>query len=358
MALHPLNLPPSAALLTEVVQLLETLLRELAQPGLNGDGVNVAWVQAVWNQQDAGWVKQFCGRNQIARIKSIAGAPAAVRQAIYDEFRRQNDFQTVFNAGGNFQDYTGLLGGDAALQENVSQFFKKCYELLAENNDRDWRGYVLTGDRTVSKRTYKEDFCSRRPTIEVCPYCDGNIGTPELDHYLYKDGFPFLACSPQNLFPACHNCNETATAKGDRPAIDLGPPRSMQQWLHPLFRPATANVTIQLAGNPRDSIPQLHSADANEQVRLDNHTNLIRTLGPRWTKRAAATFDVVVREVNRKRNGANTVDALVGVMLDDYNATRGRRSFALVDAAVCRAVLAGRPGYVEEFANSNAPVLV
>lgn len=353
MALHKLNLPPSAALLTEVVRLLETLLRELAVPGLDPAAVDVAWVQNVWNQQDDEWVQTFCGRNQLARIKSIADAHPAIRQALYAEFRQQNNFEAVFNAGGNFRDLAGVLG-DAALVNTVCAFFKNCYKLLGEQNNREWSGYEFPGNRVLSKRTYKEDFCSRPPTLEVCPYCDGNIGTPELDHYLYKDGFPLLACSPQNIFPACHNCNEVATAKGDRPAIDLGPPRSMERWLHPIFRPASENVTIRLAGNPKDSIPQLHSDDANEQIRLQNHTNLIRTLLPRWTKRAAATFDVVVREVKRKRGLNNSVDSLVTTMRDDYKATRGTRSFALVDTAVCQAVLDRRPGYYDEFTDSNA----
>lgn len=353
MALHKVSLPPSAALLGEVVRLLENLLRELAVPGLEPTRVDVAWVQNVWNAQDRTWVKTFCGRNQMARIKCIASADPDIRQALYAEFQQQNTFEVVFTAGGNFRDFAGVLG-NAALVTNVRAFFISCYEQLGEKNNRGWRGYEFPGNRVLSKRVYKEDFCSTHPTLEVCPYCDGNIGTPELDHYLCKDRFPLLSCSPHNIFPACHHCNEAATAKGNRPAIDLGPPASIERWLHPIFRPASENVTIRLTGDPRNAIPQLHSDDADEQVRLQNHTNLIRTLSARWTNRAAATFDVVVNAVRRKRHENNSVDALVTVMRDDYKATRGTRSFALVDTAVCQAVLDRRPGYYDEFADPNA----
>lgn len=355
MALHPLSLPPSATLLAAVVDLLRTLLRELAEPALVPATVNTAWVRSVWPGQAPEWVNKFCGRNQIARIQVLANAPAAVRLAIYDEFCRQNDFKTVFVAGGDFRDFTTLLAGDAALETAISDFFKKCYDLLGENNNAGWRGYEFAGGHVVSKGTYREDFCNIAPTREVCPYCDGSIGTPELDHYLWKDGFPFLACSPQNLFPACGSCNEVATAKGNRPALTLGPPRSMNDWLHPLFRPATEQVSIQLTGPRQSAIPRLHSPDPVEQTRLNNHENLVRTLAPRWTKRAAAKLDGFVTKfvAERQRRPNLSVDAFVRRQLRDFVAVRGTESFTLIDSAVCRAVLENRPGWRAEFANPN-----
>ncbi|HEY4257193.1 MAG TPA: hypothetical protein VGM66_08280 [Candidatus Udaeobacter sp.] len=132
----------------------------------------------------------------------------------------------------------------------------------------------------------------------------------------------------------------------------------MKKWLHPLFRPATAAVKIKLTGTPKDWIPKLQVADRAEQARLCNHTSLIRTLSKRWTDRAAVTFDVLVNKVRREINAVNTIDSLVKVILMDYQATRGKRSFALLDAAVCEAVLDGRPGYLEEFDDPNPPQLV
>ncbi len=55
-------------------------------------------------------------------------------------------------------------------------------------------------------------------TINVCPYCnrnytftlkvkDNGLVRPELDHFLPKSKFPYLALSFYNLIPSCHICN-------------------------------------------------------------------------------------------------------------------------------------------------------
>lgn len=146
------------------------------------------------------------------------------------------------------------------------------------------------------------------------------------------------------------------TAKGDRPAITLGPPRSTDDWLHPFFRPASDQVQIKLSGNPKNSIPQLHSPDTAEQTRLDNHTDLIRSLSKRWTKVATAYYDRLVGEISRKHR-INAVDSIVRTALEDHLAVRGKSASSMIHAAVCQAVLDRRPEYLEEFTTPNAPAL-
>lgn len=191
----------------------------------------------------------------------------------------------------------------------------------------------------------------------ICPYCDGEIGTPKLDHYLSKKDFPLLACSPWNLVPVCGSCNELS-AKGDRLALTPGPPRSMVNWLHPFFRVASNQVQISLNGAPNTSLPRLYSPDSMEQIRLDNHTDLIHTLSQRWTNKVTAFFDTLVGEVSRRLRADTTVDDLVKERLNDFIAGRGRAPSGLLYASVCQAVLDRRPEYYEEFSGSNPPVLV
>lgn len=100
------------------------------------------------------------------------------------------------------------------------------------------------------------------------------------------------------------------------------------------------------------------SPDATEQLRLNNHTGLIPSLSKRWTNTAAAHFDVLVREVKRKMNASNPIDHLVRTKLEDHVESRGKAASSMVHVAVCQAVLDQRPGYIEEFANSNPPALV
>ena len=362
MALHPVKLPKSAVRLFRIVAMQKKLLKALADPALDADAVDTAWVGDVWSRLDAEWVRKFClgGRESVLHpLKAIAAANLETRQALYIEFCRQNKVAVVLKAGGNFRDLEDLPGFTSQFADEVKKFFKRCYKLLSHDKNRKWNGYEFNGNRTIKNRTYKEDFCSEYPTKTVCPYCDGEIGTPELDHYFSKSGFPLLACSPWNLIPVCKSCNDAVAAKGDRPAITLGPPRSTTDWLHPFFRAASAQVRIELSGTPQDSIPQLHSPDAAEQTRLSNHTDLIQSLSKRWTNVAAAHFDVLVREVNRKikEDATNSLESLVSTKLEDHLESRGKAASSMIHAAVCRAVLDSRPEYLEEFTNPNAPTL-
>lgn len=357
MALHRVELPRQSRLLFRVVALQKRLFKALADPNLISGSVDVAWVRNVWQELDAVWVRRFCQGGQETRIQAVARAAPATRRAIYEELCRQNKFKTLLDAGGDFRDLVTLPGVDAALADQVRDFFTRCYKLLSHNTSKDWPGYALGGNRTVCNRGYKDDFCTRYPASVVCPYCDGEIGTPELDHYLFKKGFPLLACSPWNLVPVCSSCNDVIRAKGDRPAITEGTPRSMDDWLHPFFRPASGAVTIKLSGDPKASIPELHSPDASELKRLENHTELIRTLSTRWTKQAASYHDKLVRDVNRVLKPSRTIDEIVREQLDAHRADRGLCASTMVKAAVCQAVLERRPEYLEEFGDANTPSL-
>ncbi|MFL6520021.1 MAG: hypothetical protein ACJ8NS_07360 [Chthoniobacterales bacterium] len=364
MPLHPVKLPSLAARLFRVVALQKVLLKALANPALNVNAVNRAWVQNLWKSMDPGWVTKFCRRGQLARIQTIAAAAPAFRQALYAEFCRQNKIETLIGTGGNFVDVATLPSSTAALALTVKKFFVECYELLGSSSRVG--GYYFAG-RSITKRTYREKFCEAYPTIVICPYCDGDIGNPDLDHYLAKTLFPLIACSPWNLVPICKSCNDVVTGKGGGAAITLGPPRSTNDWLHPFFRPASKQVWIRLNGPPQGSIPRLHSPNAAEATRLDNHMALIdqtwkanpcRSLTKRWTNKAAAYFDVLVRQVNKNAAAQNPRVLLVWKRFNDHYQARGRTASSMIHLAVCEAVLVGRAGYVWEFVDSNPPQMV
>jgi hypothetical protein len=362
MTLHPIKLPKSSINLFRIVLLQKRLFKALADPALNPNDIDSTWVQGVWHRMDAEWVRKFCLGGQqsvLLPLKAIAAANLTARRALYDEFCKQNKVVEVLNTGGNFKNLSGLPGFTTQLANEVKKFFKRCYKLLSKDANRQWNGYEFNGNRCITNRSYKNDFCSDYPTKVVCPYCDGEIGTPELDHYLFKDGFPLLACSPWNLVPVCSSCNNVITAKGDRPAITIGSPNSADDWLHPFFRPASDQVQIKLNGTPQKSIPILDSPDATEQKRLTNHTKLIQSLSNRWTRKVGAYFDVLVTQVNERvhKNPGKSHYDFVQIRLEDHIIARGKTASSLIHAAVCQAVLNKRPGYVEEFANPNTPTL-
>ncbi len=360
MALHPVKLPKSAARLFRIVVLQKRLLKALTDPAIDGDSVDTGWVQEVWRVVDPEWVRKFClgGKESVLHpLRTISDSPLVARQELYREFCRQNKVRKMLDAGGNFRELNDLPGFTPQLTDAIKRFFGHCYKLLSHRRSRRWRGYEFNGNRSITNRAYKDAFCRDYPAKVVCPYCDGDIATPELDHYLCRSGFPLIACSPWNLVPVCKSCNDTVTAKGDRPAITLEPVRSTNDWLHPFFRPASMQVRIELSGAPQDSVPQLNSPDAAEQKRVSNHMDLIRTLSKRWTNIAAAHFDVLVRQVNRKVSADHSVKSLVSTKLEDHLEARGKEASAMIHAAVCRAVLDERPEYLEEFSNPNAPTL-
>jgi hypothetical protein len=359
MALHAIKLPKTASHLFRVVALQKRLLKALCDPALTSQGVDCAWLQGVWRTRDGEWVRRFClggTKSPLCSLKAIAQASVDARKALYEEFTQQNRVAKSLQAGGDFKDIGTLNGFDPTLVQSAHRFFTRCYELLSHNQTTGWYGYQLPGNRTLSNRSYKDDFTSELPTKVVCPYCDGEIGTPKLDHYLCKKYFPLLACSPWNLVPVCSSCNELS-AKGDRLALTIGPPRSMLEWLHPFFREASNQVQIRLNGVPKASMPRLYSPDSTEQIRLDNHTDLIHTLSQRWTNKVTVFFDTLVGEVSRRLRADTTVDGLVRERLEDFIAGRGRTPSALVYASVCQAVLDRRPEYFEEFFDSNPPTV-
>lgn len=356
MALHPVRLPRAAAHLFRIVALQKRLLKALADPTLNPGAVDTAWVQNLWKMLNPGWVQKFCLDGQEDRIKAIASATLAARRALHQEFCRQNKAQDWPTAGGNFQDLITLPDFNAALVEQVKDFFGRCYKSLSHRTKDDWTGYEFPKKGAISNASYKELFRVEYPTKVVCPYCDGDIGTPELDHYLPKSRFPLLACSPWNLIPVCRSCNDMITAKGASPMITLGPVRSTADWLHPFFLPASKQAQIVLSGAPKISIPQLQSPNPIEQRRLDSHSTAIGSLSTRWTNTAASYYDNLVAKV-RRHVSVGPVDFIVKMELNDHLAVRGREPSSMVRVAVCRAILNLRPEYVEEFTEANPPTL-
>ena len=362
MALHPVKIPKSATRLFRVVGLQKKLLRALANPALVAEQVDTAWVQQVWKRMDPEWVRKFCfgGKKSVLHpLKVIAKADPVARQTLYEEFRRQSNIKSVLDKGGDFRDLKSFPCMPHVVADAVKTFFQRCYKLLSHDTGRGWSGYEFGNQCFLTNSAYKADFCASYPTKSVCPYCDGEIGTPELDHYLPKSAFPFLACSPWNLVPVCSSCNNFISGKGERLALSPGADHPSSEWFHPYFNPASPETCIRLTGSPMDSIPVLYSPDSTEQIRLSNHTKLIPSLSKRWTDRVSVSFDVLVRQVNRKVKSkpGTSIKEIVNDLLAEHLDSRGVSPSSMVHAAVCRAVLDGRSGYLEEFASPNAPVM-
>jgi hypothetical protein len=359
MPLHPLKLPPEARDLRRIVAMQRTLLKALCIDPLDPATINEAWLAGIWPGQTGEWIHRFCRKDKFSileKLNALASAPLAERQILYSEFIKQNRVRRIFNSGGQFLPLNEVIGLSESIINVANQCFRRFYDFLGANGEK-WRGYEFPRQRVVSKASYKDShaLCNRlqpRP-VTVCAFCDGPLIQAQLDHYYHQSTFPLLSVSPWNLVPICGPCNDMNGGKGNQPMLSLGAASPTQEWLHPYIRPAGLQIEIRLSGSPNDSIPRLHSPDANEQMRLDNHLGRIPSLQTRWTIQVFEYFNRVVLQVQeRVANGAKVNDIVEGYLIDKQQ-SRGSDFFALAHAAVCKAILDRRPQYHEELSNSN-----
>jgi hypothetical protein len=81
--------------------------------------------------------------------------------------------------------------------------------------------------KSKPSRRYYDELIARAPA-KKCPYCGfGHART--LDHYLPKAKFPAYSVLPENLVPACRDCQSCKSAQVANAAGD--------QALHPYFDP-------------------------------------------------------------------------------------------------------------------------
>ncbi|WP_313419294.1 HNH endonuclease [Sphingobacterium multivorum] len=111
---------------------------------------------------------------------------------------------------------------------------------------------------TFSKKTSKWNAynLAEELGINVCAYCNRNytftlskpemIVRPELDHFLPKSKYPYLALSFYNLIPSCHICNSNLKHK-----IDF----NYDQYIHPYELSFDAGVRFSMKLRSKNNIP-------------------------------------------------------------------------------------------------------
>ena len=88
---------------------------------------------------------------------------------------------------------------------NVNFFYEKFFV-----DPKIWNGINST-HKDFSRIKFHINFCEEN-NLSVCPYCDidtlHNIGNREIEHFLPKSEYPFLAMHPNNLISSCDSCNK------------------------------------------------------------------------------------------------------------------------------------------------------
>lgn len=128
------------------------------------------------------------------------------QQQVYSQIENNNCIQNLCDDTGfvmeNFLDWTSVLGGKVK-----KLFIEKLYAAL------DKPVFRPEGCDKKPKKSYYEEFIKKNKS--VCPFCGmGKFPNPrgktrsDLDHYLNKAKYPFLAANLKNLVPMCKECNQ------------------------------------------------------------------------------------------------------------------------------------------------------
>jgi hypothetical protein len=160
------------------------------------------------------------------------------------------------------------------------------------DRDKKWDAYQLT----------------EQLGIDVCPYCNRGytftinkgqrIARPELDHFLAKSKYPYLALSFYNLIPSCHICN--ANLKHDK-TFDLS------NHIHPY----------------RDSLHEIVKFSIKLKKKTDSTLkDAAKSFGVGFFYGSLESFDIITR--NRKTDGE-------GAAKSNKRATRSLKEFRILE---------------------------
>ncbi len=363
--LHRIELPREAEQLRWAVSLQERLLGGLCDPATTPETATVAWVQGLWGDALADWVEQFCTRKvgrmtALKLMQSLARAAVGEKAAILAGFRSDSECCRNFGAAVDRFQLQGLMccGANAGLAHAVKALFLRFYDPEFDAG----KGFTAPGGERLDRPAFVDAF-TRHNNLGVCPYCDGPL-TPsraKVDHFYPKAEFPFLALAPENLVPACTDCN-SLQVKGDHPPLAKGAPNEVADWFHPYHRTADGQFRVEFLvprANDQPRQVQLAANDARQQPRVENLNELFGLSGL-WADRLKHHMGAKVsalRTRRRKRGAALSEQELREWLLDgaqDALAGRRHREFSIMDEAWCRAAAAGDEQFLNELREVNA----
>jgi hypothetical protein len=365
--LHKIQLPACREHLDWIVQLQRRLLAALCRPDLSGPDVTVDWVVAQLSDLDVSWVRAFCNRkDQIKNVERpllehmqiIAVLSAADKTSLLNAFENDQKFPSAFEPQpvGPHR----LIGLTPFLEDIVATAIRGFFEIFYAPNFYAKCGYLIPQANGDFVTFHKDEFLSRyreaNPDVLVCPYCDGDLGSPQVDHFYPKSDYPYLSCHPLNLVPICPTCNSRENKGTKAPLARRRDPQhdSKYDWFHPYLRSAHDQYEIRFERLPEGLIPALRSDDQQTQIRLDNLDILIN-LKARWRsalmRKIRATMDKVryqrakIGEIQSKAQ----LQAKLAEWAEEYAIWDiGREGFGLVGARYLQSAAAGEPDVFDE----------
>lgn len=300
--LHPINVPSCSPALEWLVQLQRDILAKLCSPSTVEAMVTPEWVAAIRPDCTA-WLERFVRRSYkraslLSAMQTIASVSRDRKHTILRYFDNSQALTESFDpavfAPTEISPVQNL--GSDGIVSCLRNLLEAFYEIaLRDGLPIDTPGN--TG-QSFNRSRFVEIF-KKENYDRVCPFCDGDMNGPEVDHWMPKSQYPALSCHPKNLIPVCHRCN-SSECKGEKSPLTFANHRPFDDWFHPYERPAYGNFSVEMTS----SRISLVNTDAGQQARLKNLDDLLK-LTPRWSeeyKRWAANYlKQLADKVRRKR---------------------------------------------------------
>jgi hypothetical protein len=320
---------PRRARLLEVMALQSRLLQALCGLDENAE-VNLAWLQDLWPELDADWVRKFWENDTGKRatwINEVARCSLADKTRLMELHDEQLRFAGLYNNPPTVR--LTRQAWDGQPFASTKALLNAFYAPLFYRNE----GFP-NPDGT---RFHKDDFIGHPPP-KVCPYTDNYIQDTKLDHFLPKDDFPMLSMHPDNLIP-CGTDPNSITHKGRKLPLHPNEIDQAADWFHPLHRSANGTFRLDFPAQPapHPRVQFLALAPQN-QVRLDNLENLF-DLSEFWGRTLDDELQLIAGEIrdDLNENGIEPTEAQIQLRLQraSHQMERriGRDALAIVKSA-------------------------
>ncbi len=291
-----------------IVVLQRRLVRRLcALP--EGATVDLQWLSDVaWPRVDREWIQRFwtnSGGERQSLLSTIASANQGPKQEFIAVMREQHAFRHCYAQNGAVR--LRKTDRDYWTQSPVHEAMRRL--LLAF--DDPWLnkslGYPVSIQGAPEKLT--KELYVRAPRARICPYCDGELQSVEVDHFLPKSAFPFLSVHPDNLIPSCHESNK-GDRKGDKVPLDWDEADQASQWFHPRLRTARNRFTVDFVEKPDRTLGiELSAIEVADAKRVENLDGLFR-LSEYWGAAIMDDIQTIQRSVvDCLKNETQPVDA-------------------------------------------------
>lgn len=289
-----LHLIPDSSLrrrLLRVVVLQLRLVRALCALPVNSN-VDQAWLRGVWKCLAPDWVRRFWQNDNGKRatwINRVAAATAEEKQKMLNIADEQLSFRHLWAAAPSVR--MRRANWNTVPFQAVNALLRSFYAPLFYRREGGYRFHHFKID--------KGDFIEGIPANrrKVCPYCDNNLRTTELDHFLPKDDFPFLSCHPDNLIPSCHGCN-SGSRKGTKVPLDWDEEDQAGGWFHPRWRSGNGKIGVEVAETPeRDLSVRLVPISHVDTARVANLDDMFQ-ISHFWSRQIEDELQLIGSQVS------------------------------------------------------------